>query len=217
MTLPFYSRVTSVLTRGCVRESQVGARTYILSPYPPPHNNAPSLPEVGVGECSRSEQRTRTSLGMLTGNTHRAREEGDAAGDKAGRVRRPAGWGWSGLASLRVGCEPTAGSRAERCTACLETGSHCAQTKPSTGKDRRQWRLPLVRQREGPMAGVSGRRKGLTTPWTLGPERREDYDGSRSGARASKRIGLPVTLTEEYRVMGKVSGSEDFHKSRLGT
>lgn len=67
------------------------------------------------------------------------------------------------------------------------------------------------------MAGVSGTRKGLTTPWTLGPERREDYDGSRSGARASKRIGLPVTLTEEYRVMGKVSGSEDFHKSRLGT
>ena len=36
---------------------------------------------------------------MLTGNTHRAREEGDAAGDKVGRVRKADGrWGWSGLA-----------------------------------------------------------------------------------------------------------------------
>lgn len=52
-----------------------------------------------MGQCSRREQRTRTSLGRLTGNTHRAREEGDAAGDKVGRVREAAGrWGWSGLA-----------------------------------------------------------------------------------------------------------------------
>ena len=48
-------------------------------------------------------------------------------------------------------------------------------------------------------------------------EQREDYDGSWPGARASKRIGLPLTLTGEYKVMGKVSGTEDAHKSRLGT
>lgn len=43
---------------------------------------------------------------------------------------------------------------------CLETGSHCVQTKPSTGKDRQQWEaITSQAMRRGPVAGVSGQRR----------------------------------------------------------
>ena len=44
-----------------------------------------------------------------------------------------------------------------------------------------------------------------------------DEDGSQTGARASKSRGLPLTLREQCKVVGKVSGREDAHKFRLGT
>lgn len=51
-----------------------------------------------MGECSRREE----SLGMFTGNTHRARE--GAAGDEVGSVREAAG-GAAGQDRLRSGWE----------------------------------------------------------------------------------------------------------------
>lgn len=53
-----------------------------------------------MGECSRREE----SLGMFTGNTHRAREEGDAEGDEVGSVREAAR-GVAGQDGLRSGWE----------------------------------------------------------------------------------------------------------------
>ena len=120
------------------------------------------------GESKEHAQALACSQGTLT--EHAKRE--------TLRETRWAGWGrqtagGAGRGWLWMRCKTTGGSWAELCTACLETGSHCVQTKPSTGKDRQQRRLLLVRQWEGPVAGVSGMRKDLTTPWILGPESRE--------------------------------------------
>ena len=86
-----------------------------------------------MGECSRREE----SLGMFTGNTLRAHE--GAAGEEAGSLTEAAGFALGGRRNR-------GGFRAELCTACLETGSHCAQTELSTGTDRQQQRPLLVRQ-----------------------------------------------------------------------
>lgn len=107
---------------------------------------------------------------------------GAVAALSGGGRRGGAGRDWLPPGEMR---NPLQALGAERCTACLETGLHCVQTKPrmastdsSGGSTTSQAMRGLV---------VSGTRKGLTTPWILGPDRREKTTMARGlGLGASK-------------------------------